>query len=218
MENQPTKNIYQRLHAVMQEVEYVQKEAKKVNNQYSFVSHDGVTAKVRPSFVKHGIVYHPVDLVQTVNGNRTEATFKVRFVNVDFPDDFVDVPTFGYGIDPQDKGPGKAMSYGVKYALLKTLGLETGDDPEREAIEHQPQNKAKETPQQSANGHISTPQVQRLHTLAKKSGWTGDAYKQELKEHFGFSSTKDIGSSIYELVCERFSCSPAQVFGDEVPF
>jgi hypothetical protein len=40
------------------------------------------------------------------------------------------VETFGYGVDAQDKGPGKAMSYGVKYALLKVLGLETGDDPD----------------------------------------------------------------------------------------
>jgi hypothetical protein len=38
--------------------------------------------------------------------------------------------SFGYGIDDQDKGAGKAMSYAVKYALLKTLGLETGDDPD----------------------------------------------------------------------------------------
>jgi hypothetical protein len=40
------------------------------------------------------------------------------------------VETIGYGVDPQDKGPGKAISYGVKYALLKVLGLETGDDPD----------------------------------------------------------------------------------------
>ena len=44
--------------------------------------------------------------------------------------DLIDVETFGFGIDDQDKGPGKAMSYAVKYALLKTLGLETGDDPD----------------------------------------------------------------------------------------
>jgi len=55
-----------------------------------------------------------------------------------FLSSFLDVPTFGYGIDPQDKGPGKAMSYGVKYGLLKALGLETGDDPERDSIEHKP--------------------------------------------------------------------------------
>jgi hypothetical protein len=50
--------------------------------------------------------------------------------NIDDRTDYIDVETFGYGVDPQDKGPGKAMSYGVKYALLKVLGLETGDDPD----------------------------------------------------------------------------------------
>jgi hypothetical protein len=64
------------------------------------------------------------------NGNRSQATFDVRFENIDDRSDFIDVATFGYGVDPQDKGPGKAMSYGVKYALLKVLGLETGDDPD----------------------------------------------------------------------------------------
>jgi hypothetical protein len=54
----------------------------------------------------------------------------IRFVNIDEPMDLIDVETFGFGIDDQDKGPGKAMSYAVKYALLKTLGLETGDDPD----------------------------------------------------------------------------------------
>ena len=52
----------------------------------------------------------------------------VRFVNIDEPQDFFDVQSFGYGVDGQDKGPGKAMSYAVKYALLKALGLETGED------------------------------------------------------------------------------------------
>jgi hypothetical protein len=56
--------------------------------------------------------------------------FTVRFENIDDRTDYIDVETFGYGVDPQDKGPGKAMSYGVKYALLKVLGLETGDDPD----------------------------------------------------------------------------------------
>ena len=60
----------------------------------------------------------------------------VRFANVDEPTDFIDVPSFGYGVDPQDKGPGKAMSYAVKYALLKALGLETGDDADHDNVNH----------------------------------------------------------------------------------
>lgn len=124
-----TRNIAQRIAAVMGEVDYVQKERKQGMN-YSIVSHDAVTAKVRPLLHKHGIVYYPRDLFVNQDGNRTEARFTVRFENIDKRDDYIDVATFGYGVDGQDKGPGKAMSYGVKYALLKVLGLETGDDPD----------------------------------------------------------------------------------------
>lgn len=127
-----TKTLLQRLHAVMQEVDYVQKEPKKQGMQYSFVSHDAVTAKVRPLMVKHGVLYYPVDGKIEQVGNRTQMRMVVRFVNVDDGQDFIDVVTAGYGIDPGDKGPGKAISYSVKYALLKALGLETGDDPDTE--------------------------------------------------------------------------------------
>lgn len=129
------KNVHQRLAAVMQDVTYIQKE-RKAGMNYTIVSHDAVTAKVRPALLAQGIVYYPVRCDYSHNGNRAECAMTVRFVNIDDPADFFDVPTFGYGIDPQDKGPGKAMSYAVKYALLKALGLETGDDPDQDSIPH----------------------------------------------------------------------------------
>jgi hypothetical protein len=42
------RNIHQRLHAAMGEVDYIQKE-KRQGMRYSIVSHDAVTAKVRIS-------------------------------------------------------------------------------------------------------------------------------------------------------------------------
>jgi hypothetical protein len=130
------KNIYQRLHAAMETVSYVQKDPKKSGMQYTFASHDAVTAKVRPALLAAGIVTTVSVKSFSQDGNRTEATVVMRFVNVDNPSDFVEVEAFGYGIDPQDKGPGKAVSYACKYAMLKTLSLETGDDPERDQIQH----------------------------------------------------------------------------------
>lgn len=135
---QPKPNIYQRLAAAMAEVTYIQKQRKQ-GMQYTIVSHDAVTAKVRPALLKHGVVYMPVDMAHSQNGNRTEVTLTVRFVNVDDPSDVFEVPSLGYGIDSQDKGPGKAMSYAVKYALLKAMGLETGDDADHDSVEHDPE-------------------------------------------------------------------------------
>jgi len=136
------KNVHQRLAEVMADITYIQKE-RRTGMQYTIVSHDAVTAKVRPALLKAGIVYYPVRCEHTHNGNRAECGMTIRFVNIDAPADFFDVQTFGYGVDPQDKGPGKAMSYAVKYALLKALGLETGDDADHDSINHDTKDPAK---------------------------------------------------------------------------
>jgi hypothetical protein len=114
---------------VQSKVDYIQKE-KKQGMRYSIVSHDAVTAKVRPHMVEAGVIYYPVWMEMSQVGNRTEMKLTVRFINVDDAQDYIDVVSAGYGIDDQDKGPGKAISYSVKYALLKALGLESGDDPD----------------------------------------------------------------------------------------
>jgi hypothetical protein len=132
-----TLNIYQRIQAVMRDVEYIQKEDKKVNNQYRFVSHDAVTAKVRPALIKHGIVITTENINRVQNGNRCEVVVTYRVVNVDDPNDFCITQSCGSGIDNQDKSDGKSLSYSYKYLLLKLFALETGDDPERDSIPHQ---------------------------------------------------------------------------------
>jgi hypothetical protein len=60
---------------------------------------------------------------------------KTAFINADCPEEKIESFYYGYGIDTQDKGIGKAISYAVKYALLKQFCLETGDDPERDMID-----------------------------------------------------------------------------------
>lgn len=129
-------NIYQRLNAIMNDVKYIQKEEKKVNNQYRFVSHDAVVNACRPSFIKHGVAVIPTVSEYSRDGNMTLFKISVDFVNIDNPDDRFTSVSYGQGIDNQDKGVGKAYSYAYKYVLLKVLGLETGDDPERDSIEH----------------------------------------------------------------------------------
>jgi hypothetical protein len=137
-------NIHQRLHAVMKDIDYVQKEDKKVNGQYTFVSHDAVTAKCRKAFIENGIISVPTIinherewvLTKTKNGEiqkiMTTVEVGIEFINIDNPEDRAKTVSIGYGLDDQDKGLGKAYSYAVKYGYLKALGLETGDDPEQE--------------------------------------------------------------------------------------
>ena len=133
------RNIYQRMAAVMAKVAYIQKDEKQKGMNYRTVSHDAVVALLRPHFLEEGI-HMEVDVVEhSQDGNRTEATVLVSFVNIDEPKDRILAKAFGYGVDQQDKGPGKAISYAVKYALLKNLFLETGDDPDYHDVDHEPE-------------------------------------------------------------------------------
>jgi hypothetical protein len=125
-------NIYQRVLGVMSELTYIQKGDKQVNNQYRYVSHDQVTAKIHPLLVKYRFLMMPTVVKYAQEGNRTVVEQMVHFINVDKPEDSFHITTFGYGVDQGDKGPGKAMSYAFKMAALKALMLETGEDPDHD--------------------------------------------------------------------------------------
>jgi len=126
------KNIYQRILGIMSDVSYIQKDEKKVANQYRYVSHDSVSAVIHPMLVKHGIVVIPTVKEMLQDGNRTTMCLMITFINSDNPNESICVESYGYGIDTADKGPGKAYSYAFKYALLKMFCLETGDDPDHD--------------------------------------------------------------------------------------
>ena len=117
----------------MGDLSYIQKGDKTVNGQYRFASHDQVTAALHPHLVKHGIVAIPHVEELKQEGNRTCAQVVMRFTNVDDPENFIRVTHYGYGVDSGVKGPGKAVSYACKYAMLKTFCLETGEDPDMDA-------------------------------------------------------------------------------------
>lgn len=139
-------NIYQRVNKVMQAVEYVQKDASVSTGggSYRAVTHDMVLAVLRKAMVEHGIVTVPRLLGHEMlhlrganpkeNGQYSQhlyqATFAVRFVNIENPDDFIEATVQAHANDSGDKAPGKAMSYAVKYAMLKVFGLETGENEE----------------------------------------------------------------------------------------
>jgi len=147
MEN--TKNIYQRMSAITNELNTV---AKNLNisvgkGSYKAVGEADVLAEVKPMEEKHGVYSYPCarSVIESgilenadYNGNvkkqlweRIETIY--RFVNIDNPSEFIEITTYGDGIDSGDKSVGKAMTYADKYALLKAYKIITGDDPDQEA-------------------------------------------------------------------------------------
>jgi hypothetical protein len=119
-------------------------------SSYKAVSERDILDAVKPLEAKHGVYSYPVsrevlesnllESESTYNGTTTKKTTFMtriktvyRFVNVDDPKEFIETVTFAEGIDSQDKGSGKAMTYADKYALMKAYKISTGDDPDQNA-------------------------------------------------------------------------------------
>lgn len=147
-------NIYQRLLKITEELKTVEKNLSvqvTKNNSYKAVGERDVLDAVKPLEAKYGVYSYAYDRKIIDNGELTSTrkdfqTGEVkelkqlymrlevvyRFVNVDNPEEFVEIKTYGDGIDSGDKAAGKAMTYADKYALLKAYKISTGEDPDQE--------------------------------------------------------------------------------------
>lgn len=140
-------NIYEKLAEITAELSVVAKNLTvgEGRSSYRAVGEADVLAAVKPLEKKHGIYSYPVcreiadsQIMTSTNykGQEVQKQFVriktiYRFVNVEKPEEYIEVTTFGDGVDSQDKAPGKAMTYGDKYALLKAYKIITGEDPDQ---------------------------------------------------------------------------------------
>lgn len=142
-------NIYQKLAAITADMQTVAKNLSidtGNGKSYKAVSERDVLDTVKPLEAKHGVYSYPVNR-ETLESERLETETKYgvktsfytriktvyRFVNMDDPTDYIETVVFSVGLDSGDKGDGKAMTYGDKYALLKAYKISTGDDPDQQA-------------------------------------------------------------------------------------
>lgn len=145
-------NIYERLSFITEEMGVVEKNLKvqvSKSNSYQAVSERDILDAVKPLEKKYRVYSFPVErkiidndiLTKEVEYNgaitktntlymRLEITY--RFINIDNPEEFIDIKAYGDGLDTGDKAPGKAMTYGDKYALMKAYKISTGDDPDKD--------------------------------------------------------------------------------------
>lgn len=142
-------NIYQRMLKAQSMVETVSKnlQVDAGKQRYKAVSERDILDAVKKVEDKCGIYSYPFERKvyeskATANKNGYETQWMriqtvYRFINIDKPEEFIDVTTYGDGVDAMDKAPGKAMTYADKYALMKAYKISTGDDPDKEASEEQ---------------------------------------------------------------------------------
>lgn len=197
------KNIHQRVLAVMAAVPYVQKVQRKTGMQYTFVNRDAVVSKLRVAMIEHGITYFPTLVNHTVDGNRIQAVVAHTYTNADNPLDCILFTTLGYGIDPQDKGPGKAMTYAEKTAHLKLFMIEAGDEDECEHYDepHKPEAK----PVKGATKPVKAPEVDksdpkaRYRAVRDSTGMSDKDLMSALGEGFKAATDEDKCLALYAI-------------------
>lgn len=145
-------NVYQRLLLIQNELTNVAKNLSVGvgKSSYKAVGEADVLKAVKPLEAKYGVYSYPSSrrIVESAvleneatdyNNNkvikksffeRIETVY--RFVNVDNPSEYIEITSYGDGIDTGDKSVGKACTYADKYALLKAYKIITGDDPDQD--------------------------------------------------------------------------------------
>lgn len=146
MENvQKPLNIFSKMLAITNELTTIGKDLLVGDGarKYKAVGESNVLAAIKPLENKYGIYSYPfsreiistAELTTKSGGKQLFLRLKTtyRFVNTDDPKDYIDIISYGDGVDSQDKAPGKAMTYSDKYALMKAYKMITGDDPDQDA-------------------------------------------------------------------------------------
>lgn len=172
-------NIFEKMSAITAELQTVAKNLTvgEGKNEYKAVSERDILDAVKPLEAKYKVYSYPYsrevlesNMLETETKYGIKTTFMTRiktvyrFVNTENPEEYIDTTTFAEGIDSQDKGSGKAMTYADKYALMKGYKISTGDDPDQKASE--PTQYTKATPvQQKATERPMPPRARLIKKL-----------------------------------------------------
>lgn len=204
-------NIYEKLLNITNEIGLVNKNliVGEGKASYKAVGEADVLKAVKELEFKHKIYSYPCkriitdsSILQTEKeykgevkkGNqiflRIETTY--RFVNVENPEEFIEVTTYGDGVDTQDKAPGKAMTYSDKYALLKVYKMITGDDPDQN-----PSPDNMEIKDEVLTDKVTEAESKKVYSLMIQKGLN---VVKELQSNYGISSTKELTKQQYVAI------------------
>lgn len=192
------KNLYEKIQLVSNEIKNIEKNMTvgKGNYAYKAVQDIDVTLEVKQAEAKYRLVSIPIrqelvksEIVRVVKDGGGEAIqymdivkMTLRIVNLDNTAEFVDVESFGRGLDPGDKGFGKASTYARKYALLNAYKIATGEDPD--------DTKSKE----------QTPvTVDEVKDAVINYMMTDSAFTQNILSYFNVGSTDDMNAKQFQL-------------------
>jgi hypothetical protein len=165
--NRQELNLREKFAEVRRRLGYVQKRGHNERHHYSYVTAADLAGAVGDILAELGVVVIPqlqsisTEPPRSSSERITRIVMNYRFVDARSGEELT-VRVAGEGADPGDKAPYKAMTGALKYALLQSFLLATGDDPEDERAD----SKAALGPERV----ITPEQVRELQGLIEETG------------------------------------------------
>lgn len=134
-------SLTQRLHRILSEANYIQKDKNNSVQNYRYASEAAIKTMFHELFSRHGVIML-VDtgsprMVDTCSLDKYNQPVKIlmldveyRFINSDDRSDCISGKFVGTGNGRDDKGNYAAVTGAIKYILTSTFLTPTGDDPE----------------------------------------------------------------------------------------
>src|SRR5258708_21971006 len=163
--------LKQKLAEVRRRISYIQKRGHNERFNYSYVTAADIAGAVGDALAELEVVVIPnlesishenISPNQGYSDRLTRVVMTYTFMDVNSAEELT-VKMPGEGRDPGDKGPYKAMTGALKYALLQSFLLATGDDPEDE----RPDARLTAT---NSEHMISGDEVRELQSLIDETG------------------------------------------------
>lgn len=144
-------NLWEKISQISSEIEYLKKDdvVGTGNNSYKAISIEKVMESVSQKMCKYGIVIYPIkqdytridEVTKGIDYKTKAVVDKVsrisevnviyEVVNIHDPNQKIQTVSSGTGVDTQDKGVGKAMTYAYKNMVIKLFSIATGDDTDK---------------------------------------------------------------------------------------
>ena len=202
MEN-ATPLIYKKIIEVMQDINAISKGRKNDQQHFMFRGIDDVMNELHPTLAKCGVFVLPNVLEETRTTGKTArggdmfyTRLKIKFGFYAEDGSHVDTVVIGEAMDTADKASNKALSIGLKYAMLQVFCIPTEDEKDPDAQSPEPQaGSMKPAPAKKAPAKFA---------FEPKGGETTPAEKKELG---GLLSTKypDGGAVFSKAEAKKYS-------------
>lgn len=219
----PQSALYAAMCAASAEMHAVAKSGRNDFHNYDYATEADITQAVRPILARHGLCWFPSVVEHTSealpNSKRGErlSTVTMEIVWCHSSGGTMTTRWVGQGADAGDKGYYKAYTGAIKYALLKTFMIPTGDDPEQEAPTPPPV-KPKREERESSTIRPQRPAAARAEVVSRVRGALAgtdlqDKEKevfQHLAEQLGMAGPRDISEEMWSSIKLQLPVSRAE--------